>query len=356
MSLMRTTDFDYRLPSRRIAQHPLPERDRSRLLIVEREKRRLEPARFKDLASRLEPGDLIVVNDVRVAPLRLAGNKATGGRAEITLTKRLGSGDLWECLIKARKPEPGMDIILPGGLRARVLGKSESTVRVSPGQGAPLWRVKIPGEGLEKTLERHGLIPLPPYIRRKHGDDPAPDRERYQTVYANHGEAAAAPTAGLHFTPRLIEELGDRGVEIARIRLDVSYGTFAPVRVENIDDHRMHPERFEVPAAAAEAVEKARSRGGRVVAVGTTAVRALEHLAREDATIKPGRGETSLFIRPGFRFRVVDAMVTNFHMPKSTLIMLVSAFAGRELILEAYKYALDRGFRFLSYGDAMLIL
>ena len=353
---MRISDFDYHLPSQRIAQRPLPQRDRSNLLIVRREKKRLERALFKDLPSWLNPGDLMVVNDTRVAPLRLAGKKVTGGKAEITLTKRLESDDVRECLIKARKPEPGMDIILPGGLRARVLGKSETTVRVSPGEGAPLWRVKFLGEGLEKMLERHGLPPLPPYIKRKHGDDPAPDRERYQTVYARNGEAAAAPTAGLHFTPRLITELEDKGVEIARIRLDVSYGTFAPVRVPDIEDHRMHPERFEVSAAAAKAVEEARSRGGRVVAVGTTAVRALEHLAKKDGTIKPGKGETSLFIRPGFSFRVVDAMVTNFHMPRSTLIMLVSAFAGRELILDAYKYALDEGFRFLSYGDAMLIL
>ncbi len=352
---MRLEDFDYHLPADRIAQHPLKLRDHSRLLVINRDTGGLAEALFHDLPGFLAPGDLVVANDTRVAPLRLAGQKSTGARAEITLVKRLGPGR-WECLIKSRNPKPGTLIAFPGGLKAEIAGVSDAQVRVTAQEGAPLWIVNFSGADLEEALRQFGLPPLPPYIRRSPGADPGEDRARYQTVYASKGEAAAAPTAGLHFTPALLEALRRRGVEMATVRLDVSYGTFAPVRVRNIEDHVMHPEPFELPVKTARAVARARERGGRVVAVGTTSVRVLEHCAAPNGTVRPGPGETGLFIFPGFSFKVVDAMITNFHMPRSTLLMLVSAFAGRELIMKVYRHALDRGFRFLSYGDATLIL
>jgi S-adenosylmethionine:tRNA ribosyltransferase-isomerase len=353
---MRLEEFDYHLPPERIAQHPLPERDRSRLLVIKRESGTITQATFRDLPQYLKPGDLLVVNDTRVAPLRLSGKKTSGGKAELTLVKKVGPDHEWECLARARNLKPGAVIVLDQKLKAEIMGVSESLVRVSGEEGAPLWKVRFSGASLDKALKASGLPPLPPYIRRRPDDDPAEDRQRYQTVYARKGQAAAAPTAGLHFTRELMAALRRKGVETARLRLDVSYGTFAPVRVKNIEDHRMHPEPFELPGATAAAVARARARGGRVVAVGTTAMRVLEHCARGPGVVDPGRGETALYIYPGFIFRVVDAMITNFHMPRSTLLMLVSAFAGRELILRAYQYALDRGFRFLSYGDATLII
>ena len=352
---MRLEDFDYQLPQDRIAQHPLTPRDSSRLLVISRKTGSLDQALFRDLPRFLQPGDLIVVNDTRVKPLRLAGHKPTGARAEITLVKRLASGQ-WECLIKSRNLKPGAVINLDSGLSAEIVGGSESLVRITAEEGAPLWIVKFSGADLEEALRTSGLPPLPPYIRRVPGQDAGEDRERYQTVYARQGAAAAAPTAGLHFTPGLLAALRERGVETAGLRLDVSYGSFAPVRVRNIEDHVMHPEPFELPEDTALAVARARERGGRVVAVGTTVVRVLEHCAADARTVRPAAGETGLFIFPGFSFKVVDAMITNFHMPRSTLLMLVSAFAGRELIMKAYQYALDSGFRFLSYGDATLIL
>jgi S-adenosylmethionine:tRNA ribosyltransferase-isomerase len=355
---MKAADFDYPLPADRIAQHPLPDRDRSRLLILHRADQSIAEAVFADLPGLLNPGDLLVVNDTRVAPLRLAGVKDSGGRAELTFIHRLGP-DLWECLARVRNPRPGMMVTLAGGLRAEFVAVSEQTVRVEPEpdhQGAPLWQVRFTGADPDAVLARDGLPPLPPYIRRAPGHDPAPDRSRYQTVYARAGEAAAAPTAGLHFTPPLLATLAGRGIATAAINLEVGYGTFAPVRTEEIEDHRLHSERYELPAAAAAAVAAAKSRGGRVVAVGTTVVRTLEHSAGEDGALRPGAGETAMFIYPGYRFRVVDALITNFHLPRSTLLMLVAAFAGRDYILRAYRHALDAGFRFLSYGDAMLII
>jgi S-adenosylmethionine:tRNA ribosyltransferase-isomerase len=351
---MRLADFDYPLPPDRIAQEPLPERDSSRLLIVPRSGGEFGETVFRELPARLRPGDLLVVNDTRVRPFRIAGKKESGGSAELTLTGRQGDG-VWECLYRGRGPRPGLRLELAGGLWAELLGRSGGEVRVGPERGAPLWRARIEGEGLLETLEREGRPPLPPYIRRVAGADAELDRSRYQTVYAEEGEAAAAPTAGFHFSPRLLARLAAAGVGLARLRLDVSYGTFAPVRAERIEDHIMHPERFFIPEETARAVAATREAGGRVIAVGTTVVRALEHRAREAGAVRAGAGETALFIYPGFEFRVVDAMITNFHLPRSTLLMLVSAFAGRERILAAYRFALARGFRFLSYGDASIV-
>lgn len=353
---MKVDEFDYDLPTRHIAQNPLPQRDRSRLLVLCRDDRSMEEALFADLPRLLDPGDLIVVNDTRVAPFRLAGKKSTGGRVEITLTGRREDSGAWECLLRGRNIKPGMSINLGRGMRARVLGTSQEEVRVSAREGAPLWLVKFDGEDVESMLECEGLPPLPPYIRRSPGDDPTADHERYQTVYAREGAAAAAPTAGLHFTTGLIERLRSRGVELARVRLDVGWGTFAPVHSLEVTDHPLHSESYCLPEEAAAAVARARSGGSRVVAVGTTSVRVLEHCADSSGRVCPGAGETALFIYPGFSFRVVDAMVTNFHMPRSTLLMLVAAFAGKDFVLDAYAHALDKNFRFLSYGDAMLIL
>lgn len=353
---MKVDQFDYHLPQDRIAQHPLSKRDESRLLVLRRREGKIEEKLFRDIWQLLDPGDLLVVNDTRVRPARVRGRKTTGANMEITLIKRLEEPEVWECLIRGKKPGPGTKISVPDGIEARVLERAGSEVRVDAQRGAPLWKVRFSGGGLEAALEEQGLMPLPPYIRREPGDDPGEDRERYQTVYSKEGEAVAAPTAGLHFSHRLLARLDERGVERASIRLDVSYGTFAPVRSPEVEDHVMHPERYQVPEETAEAVARARGRGSRVVAVGTTVVRTLEHCGDGRGGVLAGAGETALFIYPGFEFKVTDAMITNFHMPRSTLIMLAAAFAGRELLLSAYDRALEGGFRFLSYGDAMLIL
>ena len=351
---MRLEDFDYPLPVENIAQEPLPERDRSRLLVAPRAGGEISETVFRDLPRLLRPGDLLVVNDTRVRPLRVEARKVSGGRAELTFTRRRAE-DEWECLVRARGPEPGTRLELPDGLLAEIIGESGTEARTGPDRGAPLWRVRVSGGDLAEMLSRRGRPPLPPYIRRAPGSDATADAARYQTVYAGEGEAAAAPTAGFHFSEALLQALPAAGIGLARVRLDVSFGTFAPVRVERIEDHVMHPESFRLPAETAAAVAAARAAGGRVIAVGTTVARTLEHCADETGRLTPMAGETSLFIYPGYRFKVVDAMITNFHLPRSTLVMLVSAFAGRERLLAAYAEALRRGFRFLSYGDAMLI-
>ncbi len=353
---MKVEDFDYQLPSEKIAQRPLPQRDQSKLLVLRRQSRELQETVFSELPGLLDPGDLVVVNDARVRPLRLRGKKLTGGRVELTLVKQLDEDGCWECLARIGNPRPGLELEMDGGVNAELVDESPSLVRVNASSGAPLWRVRFFGGDLDEALASAGLPPLPPYVKRRPGDDPASDHERYQTVYASGGTAAAAPTAGLHFTESLLEGVAARGVEIARARLDVSWGTFAPVRTDEVEDHRMHPERYQLSEEVVTAVAQTRARGGRVIAVGTTVVRTLEHCAGEDGTIRAGAGETSLFVYPGYRFRAVDALLTNFHMPRSTLMMLVAAFAGREFLLEAYERALGSGFRFLSYGDAMLIL
>jgi S-adenosylmethionine:tRNA ribosyltransferase-isomerase len=344
-------DYDYELPPGLIAQQPMERRDHSRLLTLDRATGAVGHRRFDALARCLSAGDVLVVNDTAVIKARLLGRKESGGRVEVFLLDYAGgrrqadSGRFTcECLVRSSKPSRvGTRLLFDPGLSATIVGLGEGTCQV-----------EFRGDGdFDAALERLGHVPLPPYIRR--GDGPA-DRSSYQTVYAAQPGAVAAPTAGLHFTPGLLHELGTGGVVVAPITLHVGYGTFAPVRVEDIRAHRMHAERFDIPAASADAIRSARKKGRRVIAVGTTTVRSLEAAAAADGTVTPGSGWCDLFIYPGFRFKAVDAMITNFHLPKSTLLMLVSAFAGRERILNAYREAVVARYRFFSYGDAMLIL
>lgn len=343
---MDVSQFDFHLPEELIAQSPLPHRSASRLMVLHRETGKLEHRSFSDLTEYLRPKDVLVINDTRVRPARLIGTKkATGGRVEILLLKPLGD-DRWEVLAKpARRLKPGHAIRFGNGeLQAVVEGESDVA-------GGRIVRLLYEAEDLEALLERLGEMPLPPYIRRRLGDP-----ERYQTVYARAVGSAAAPTAGLHFTPELLEALRARGVDIAAITLHVGLGTFRPVTAERVEDHRMHAEYYEVGEEAAERIRAARSQGGRVVAVGTTSVRTLESVAGMHGESVPSRGWTDIFIYPGYRFRAVDALITNFHLPRSTLLMLVSAFASRQQILDAYREAVNRRYRFFSFGDAMLIL
>ncbi|HEX4963918.1 MAG TPA: tRNA preQ1(34) S-adenosylmethionine ribosyltransferase-isomerase QueA [Thermoanaerobaculia bacterium] len=341
---MLTTDFDYHLPAASIAQEALP-RGESRLLVLDREgapEGSIRHSHVRDLPHLLRPGDLLVVNDTRVIPARLFGTRAGGGKIEILLVERLGERE-WDALLKpGKRARPGTVIDLSGGLTVEVVDKRED--------GRQRLRFSEP---VEPHLERLGHVPLPPYIHRP---DTPEDRERYQTVYARSPGAVAAPTAGLHFTERLLAEIAAAGVGIARVTLHVGIGTFKPVAAERIEEHRMESERYEIGDEAAAAIRHTRERGGRVVAVGTTVVRTLESAAQAgDGTVAPGPGATALFITPGFRFQVVDALMTNFHLPRSTLLMLVSAFAGRERVLAAYEEAVREGYRFYSYGDAMLL-
>ncbi|HKQ60772.1 MAG TPA: tRNA preQ1(34) S-adenosylmethionine ribosyltransferase-isomerase QueA [Candidatus Polarisedimenticolaceae bacterium] len=348
---MNTSDFDYELPPERIAQAPLPRRDDARLLVLDRASGAVVHRGFRQLPELLAPGDLLVLNDTRVIPARLSGTKPTGGRTELLLLERVpgdGAAVIWRCLIRgAGSAAPSRPIVLDGGILARPLGRE-----------GEVWRVALEAEGgeLEARLARAGGVPLPPYIRRDAGPVAAvDDRARYQTVYARHAGAVAAPTAGLHFTDELLARLERRGIEQACLTLHVGWGTFQPVRAERIEEHRLHDEAFVLPEATASAVERARRRGGRVIAVGTTVVRTLEQRAVGEGRVLAGAGRCGLFIVPGHAFRVVDAMITNFHLPRSTLLMLVAAFAGRERLLGAYREAIAAGYRFFSYGDAMLV-
>ena len=345
------TDYDYDLPPELVAQSPCAQRDRSRLMRVNRAYEEIEHHLFCDVADLLQPGDVLVVNDTRVIPGRLLGKKATGGRVEVLLADFAGgsktvadSGDFnCECLIKAAKaPKPGTLLIFEQGLTGKVLEQSNGTFMV---------RFNAP-EDFDTVLDRIGRVPLPPYIRRPDEDC---DRQSYQTVYATRKGAVAAPTAGLHFTEDVLGALRSKGIQIAAVTLHVGYGTFQPVRCHDIRQHRMHAERFVIPETSAAVINAARSEGRPVVAVGTTCVRTLEYASDEYGMIGVGSGFCDLFIYPGYRFKAVDAMITNFHLPKSTLLMLVSAFAGREVILKAYREAIQCGYRFYSYGDAMFI-
>lgn len=348
---MKVSDFDYELPESLVAQEPLARRDRSRLLVLDRATGAIEHRVFFDLPDLLRPGDLVVLNDTKVVPARLRGRKPTGGEVELLLLERAGGSDaapVWECLAHGSKPlRPGLEIELGEGFRALVLERRGEAwaVRLEDEAGAPVAR-----------LGDFGEMPLPPYIKRS-PEDPrrSEDRERYQTVFASHPGAVAAPTAGLHFTPRILEAIASRGVELAYLTLHVGIGTFLPVRTDRVEDHLMHAERFELPDAAAAAVDRTKRAGGRVVAVGTTVLRTIETQATAEGQVRPGSGRSDLFIYPGFRFRVVDALITNFHLPRSTLLMLLCAFAGRENVLAAYREAIREGYRFYSYGDAMFV-
>jgi len=343
---MLVTEFNYHLPNELIARYPAPERDASRLMLLDRCARTIGEDVFAHLGRHLLPGDLLVMNDTRVIPARLFGAKETGGRVELFLVKRLpGDGCEWECLLRGSKRfRSGQPILFGSGMTARVIGR----------QGPESWRVGFSSEEpFDAWLEREGHIPLPPYLLR---DDDARDRERYQTVIASVDGAVAAPTAGLHFTGELLSSLAAKGIDSARLTLHTGLGTFQPVRVERVEEHRIHREWYTIPAETADAVRTAKERGGRVVAVGTTSARALEFAADDGGRVKAGTGEADIFIYPGYRFRVVDGLITNFHLPESTLLMLVAAFAGREFVLDAYREAVARGFRFYSYGDAMLLV
>ena len=336
--MWRVADYHYDLPPEQIAQAPCDRRDASRLLRVDEED--LADRAFADLPELLPDGAVLVVNDTRVIPARLAGRKPSGGAVEILLLEPVDPADPdgpWTALARASKPvRPGLELLLEGGAIARVLAVDAGTVTVALDR-PPL-----------EVAEQHGAVPLPPYIAR--AAEPA-DRERYQTVYAAVPGAVAAPTAGLHFTPGLLAALEARGVARAAVTLHVGLGTFAPVRGDSLCDHRMHRERYSIPAATAALIASGRP----VVAVGTTVVRALEAAARGPRAVAPGPGSTDLFIGPGHRFQIVDHLVTNFHLPGSTLLVLVCAFAGRERVLAAYRHAVAAGYRFFSYGDAMLV-
>ena len=338
---MKLTDFMYDLPEQRIAQTPVEPRDHSRLMVLHRGTGAIEHRHFYDVIEYLNPGDVLVINETKVIPARLYGTRPTGGAVEVLLLKQLGP-KRYETLVKpGKKLRPGAEVSFGDGrLKGRVVESTDVGGRI----------VEFECEGsFEAALDALGEMPLPPYIHEK-----LADRDRYQTVYAKQDGSAAAPTAGLHFTPELLNRIREKGVEIVPVLLHVGLGTFRPVKTENIEEHQMHSEYFEVTEEAAARVNAARARGNRVIAVGTTSVRTLESAA-QDGRLIASRGNTSIFIKPGYRFQLVDALITNFHLPGSTLIMLVSALYDRERILEAYKTAVDMEYRFFSFGDAMLI-
>jgi S-adenosylmethionine:tRNA ribosyltransferase-isomerase len=336
---MNRSEFHYDLPPELIAQVPLEERSSSRLLVLDRDSGRIDDRRFADLPQLLAPSDLLVLNDTRVLPARLLGRKPTGGRVELLLERILAPRRLRAQVRASHKPAVGSEIELAGGARALVVARDDT-----------LFELTLDRD-VADYIAQHGQTPLPPYIERV---PDAGDAQRYQTVFARVPGAIAAPTAGLHFDAPLLARLNERGIEHGFLTLHVGAGTFAPVRTERIEEHKLHAERFKVDTSLVERIERCRERGGRVVAVGTTSVRALEAAVR-GGTLQPIEGESDLFIYPGFRFRVVDAIVTNFHLPESSLLMLVAAFAGHARTLAAYRHAVAERYRFFSYGDAMLI-
>lgn len=338
---MKTSDFDYHLPDALIARYPLARRDASRLLHVDAANAVYADRLFAELPGFFRPGDLLVFNDTRVIKARLHGEKATGGRIEALVERVLGEHEALLFMRASKSPKPGARVRFADAIPAQVTGREGELFRVA----------FDPARTVLEWLDQYGEIPLPPYIDRAAEVD---DDARYQTVYASNPGAVAAPTAGLHFDEAMLAVLRAQGVETAFVTLHVGAGTFQPVRAETLAEHVMHSERYAIPRATVEAVTAARQRGGRVCAVGTTSLRALESAAREGA-LRAGEGETDLFITPGYRFNVVERLVTNFHLPKSTLLMLVSAFGGAELLRRAYAHAVAENYRFFSYGDAMLI-
>jgi S-adenosylmethionine:tRNA ribosyltransferase-isomerase len=340
---MNTSDFYYDLPEELIAQTPAEPRDSSRLLVYHRRDGAVEHKIFRDIIDFLNPGDALVVNDTRVIPARLYGKKqSTGREVEFLLLNQL-SKDTWEVIMRpGKKLRIGDRVEFAEDLQAEILEKKEDGVT----------SVKFYFEGLfEPLLERYGNMPLPPYITQR-----LEDRQRYQTVYAKENGSAAAPTAGLHFTPELMEKIRKKGIDIIPVLLHVGLGTFRPVKVDNVENHKMHSEYYSISADSARRINETRKRGGRIIAVGTTSVRTLESVADEDGSIKEQSGNTEIFIYPGYRFKCVDALITNFHLPESTLLMLISAFMGKEQALGLYRLAVQERYRFFSFGDAMLIL
>lgn len=340
---MTTKDFYYELPQELIAQTPLKDRTASRLMVVNRTSGEIEHEHFYDIVDRLREGDCLVMNNTRVIPARLYGTKeGSGGKIEFLLLKRIEL-DKWEVILRpGKKAKPGSRFEFGGGLlRAEVLEIIEDGNRIVRFEYDGVW---------EELLDKLGEMPLPPYIKEK-----LTDRERYQTVYSKIEGSAAAPTAGLHFTKELLEKIKAKGVELAYLTLHVGLGTFRPVSVENVEDHLMHTEYYQISAETAEKINRARKRGGRIIAVGTTSVRTLETVAEDDGSLRAASGETSIFIYPGYKFKAVDCLITNFHLPESTLMMLVSAFSTKDIIFNAYKIAVAEKYRFFSFGDAMYI-
>ena len=339
---MKLSDFMYELPEERIAQTPVEPRDHSRFLTIDRKTGTTRDLHFYDVLDFVHPGDVLVVNETRVIPARLLGERAGGGACELLLLKQLAPKK-WETLVRpGKKLRPGAVVTFGDGrLRATITDVTEGGARIA----------EFECEGtMEAALDELGEMPLPPYIHEK-----LQDRERYQTVYARLEGSAAAPTAGLHFTPELLERIRAKGIKIVPVLLHVGLGTFRPVKVEDIDEHEMHSEYFEVSPRAAEEINNARKNGGRIIAVGTTSVRTLESASTEDGIVHPLKGDTSIFIKPGYRYKAVDALITNFHLPGSTLLMLVSALYDREKMLEIYRQAVEKEYRFFSFGDAMMI-
>lgn len=343
-SVMLKSDYYFELPQELIAQDPLEERTSSRLLVLDKRTGAVSHHGFREIGEFLRPGDCLVLNDTKVIPARLLGEReGTGAHVELLLLKRR-SGDVWETLVRpGKKCRPGTRLTFGDGLlKAEILDTVEEGNRL----------VRFDYEGIfEEVLDRLGEMPLPPYITHK-----LQDRNRYQTVYAKHEGSAAAPTAGLHFTKELLGRLEGKGIGIAYVTLHVGLGTFRPVKEENVLEHHMHTEHYQVSREAADTINRTKAQGGRIVCVGTTSCRTLESAAGEDGLVRPCSGDTDIFIYPGYRFRVLDALITNFHLPESTLIMLVSALAGREHVLAAYEEAVRERYRFFSFGDAMLVL
>jgi len=342
---MRRSDFQFNLPGELIAQYPAQQRSASRLLHLDVATGQLVDRQFRDFPSLLQRGDLLVLNDTRVIPARIQGQKDTGGKVEVLVERLLASDRVLAHVRASKSPKPGRRLKFSGEVEAEVIARHDDMFELRFADSSR------PEVNVAIILERLGHMPLPPYIER---EDAETDRERYQTVYAREQGAVAAPTAGLHFDKAMLQAIQDAGIELAFVTLHVGAGTFQPVRVENIDEHKMHSEWMQLSNEVVEAVQRTRARGGRVIAVGTTSVRCLETAARA-GDLQPYCGETDIFITPGYRFRVVDALLTNFHLPESTLLMMVSAFAGHANIMRAYRHAVAERYRFFSYGDAMFI-
>ena len=340
---MKVTDFNYNLPEELIAQVPIEKRDESRLMVLDREKKTIEHKVFKDILDYLKPGDCLVRNNTKVIPARLYGVKEeTGANVEFLLLHRV-EGDIWEVMVRpGKKLMPGAKVSFGDGiLKAEILEKMDDGNR----------KVKFEYNGIfNEILDKIGLMPLPPYIKER-----LKEKDRYQTVYAKYEGSAAAPTAGLHFTDDLLEKIKEKGVEIANVTLHVGIGTFRPVKVENIEEHDMHSEHYYIKKEDADKINNARKNGGRIIAVGTTSCRVLESISDENGIVHETEGDTSIFIYPGYKFKCIDCLITNFHLPESTLIMLVSALAGKDYIMKAYEEAVKEKYKFFSFGDAMFI-
>ena len=339
---MQVSDFNYDLPEELIAQVPIKQRDESRLMVLDRQNQTIEHKVFKDIIDYLEPGDCLVRNNTKVIPARIYGRKETGANVEFLLLNNI-EGDIWECIVRpGNKLHVGVKVIFEDGvLKAEILDTMPGGTR----------KVKFYYDGIfNEILDKIGLMPLPPYIHEELND-----RDRYQTVYAKYDGSAAAPTAGLHFTPELLEKIEAKGVKIANVTLHVGIGTFRPVKEEKVEDHEMHSEHFYIKEEDVERINSTKKAGKRVIAVGTTSCRVLETIADENGLVKATEGDTQIFIYPGYKFKCLDGLITNFHLPQSTLLMLVSALSGREFIIKAYNEAVKEKYRFFSFGDAMFI-